>query len=160
MKKRLFLATCTLALVSCADAGEAPADQPESTEAAPAETPAATSGGADSPAPGAEDKQAADAIPNRFIGVWDYIKGTCDPASDMRLEIDRHEFGFYESRGKVTAVRNEGEATVVDLDMSGEGETWQQTLRLVLKDDGTRLHITEPQDESDEDDYPRRRCPA
>jgi hypothetical protein len=78
----------------------------------------------------------------------------------MRLEIGQAEFGFYESRGKVTGIRNEGEATIVDLDMSGEGETWTQSLRLVLKEDGTRLHVTEPQKESDEDDYPRRRCPA
>nr|WP_137677687.1 hypothetical protein [Parerythrobacter lutipelagi] len=99
-------------------------------------------------------------VPNRFIGVWDYIKGTCDPASDMRLEIGQTEFGFYESVGQLAGVRHEGEAIVVDLDMAGEGETWTESLRLVLKDEGTRLHVTEPQAESDVDEYPRRRCPA
>ena len=62
--------------------------------------------------------------------------------------------------GEVKAVRNEGEATVVDLAMEGEGETWDQSLRLVLKDNGDRLHVTEPSSSSDTDDFPRKRCPA
>ena len=99
-------------------------------------------------------------IPERFIGVWDYIEGTCDPASDMRLAIGQDRFEFYESVGEVKAVRNQGETTVVDLAMEGEGETWEESLRLVLKDDGERLHVTEPVNASDTDDYPRKRCPA
>lgn len=99
-------------------------------------------------------------IPERFIGVWDYEKGTCDPASDMRLAIGQDRFEFYESVGEVKAVRNEGDATVVDLAMEGEGETWDQSLRLVVKDNGERLHVTEPVNASDTDDYPRKRCPA
>lgn len=99
-------------------------------------------------------------IPERFIGVWDYIEGTCDPASDMRLAIGQDRFEFYESVGEVKAVRNQGETTVVDLAMEGEGETWEESLRLVLKDEGERLHVTEPVNASDTDDYPRKRCPA
>lgn len=104
--------------------------------------------------------EAAATIPNTLIGVWDYEQGTCDPASDMRLEIGPQDFKFYESFGTVTDVRTEGGATIVDLAMEGEGESWEQSLRLVLKAEGTRLHITEPQKDSDVDEYPRRRCPA
>lgn len=104
--------------------------------------------------------EAAATIPNTLIGVWDYENGTCDPASDMRLEIGSDEFRFYESVGSVKDVRSEGDATIVDLAMEGEGETWEQSLRLVLKAEGTRLHVTEPQKDSDVDEYPRRRCPA
>lgn len=99
-------------------------------------------------------------IPADFLGVWDYEKGTCDPGSDMRLDIGQDRFEFYESVGAVKAVRTEGEATVVDLAMEGEGETWEQSLRLVLKDGGERLHVTEPGNASDTDAYPRKRCPA
>ena len=99
-------------------------------------------------------------MPNTLIGAWDYEKGTCDPSSDMRLEIDTKQLRFYESLGQITAVRSDGVATIVDLAMEGEGESWTETLRFVLKDGGTRLHITEPQTEGDVDEYPRRRCPA
>jgi hypothetical protein len=44
--------------------------------------------------------------------------------------------------------------------MEGEGETWDQSLRLILKDNGERLHVTEPSGSSDTDDFPRKRCPA
>ena len=145
---------------ACSNATSEPEPQQETADPPvemPTDSRAQTASPANQPA---EAKISPDAIPNRFIGVWDYIKGTCDPASDMRLEIGQAEFGFYESHGRVTGIRNEGEATIVDLDMSGEGETWTESLRLVLKEDGTRLHVTEPQKESDEDDYPRRRCPA
>ena len=99
-------------------------------------------------------------MPNILIGAWDYEKGTCDPGSDMRLEIDTRQLRFYESLGQVTAVRPDGVATIVDLAMEGEGESWTETLRFVLKDGGTRLHVTEPQTQGDVDEYPRRRCPA
>lgn len=155
-----LIAVAAFLPAACSDETAPPAGQPGTAETAATGTPAKPAQVDDSASRMADGKEDSDAIPNRFIGVWDYIKGTCDPASDMRLEIGQAEFGFYESHGRVTGIRNEGEATIVDLDMSGEGETWTQSLRLVLKEDGTRLHVTEPQKESDEDDYPRRRCPA
>ena len=125
-----------------------------------AETPTREQEQASAPAAAPASDPAPSEIPAGFIGVWDYEKGTCDPAPDMRLAIGQDRFEFYESVGEVKAVRNEGEATVVDLAMEGEGETWDQSLRLVLKDSGERLHVTEPVNTSDTDDYPRKRCPA
>lgn len=148
-RRYLAAAALVLALAAC---GSEPAEQPPPAPPT-AEAPAAPEGPA-----GATAETAL--IPERFLGVWDYEKGSCDPASDMRLAIGQDRFEFYESVGEVTAVRNEGEATVVDLAMAGEGETWAQTLRLVLKDGGERLHVTEPASASDTDDYPRKRCPA
>ncbi|MCL4671751.1 MAG: hypothetical protein KJZ64_02180 [Sphingomonadaceae bacterium] len=142
-----------LALAAC---GSEPEPQPAPVEAVDA-NPATVEREADTPASTIPETTQ---IPERFIGVWDYVKGTCDPASDMRLAIGQDRFEFYESVGEVKAVRNEGEATVVDLAMEGEGETWDLPLRLVLKDGGERLHVTEPVNASDTDDYPRKRCPA
>ena len=144
MHKLSPLLVVVLAVSACSEA-ETPTREQEQTPA-PAAAPASD------PAPSA--------IPAGFIGVWDYEKGTCDPASDMRLVIGQDRFEFYESVGEVKAVRNEGETTVVDLAMEGEGETWDQSLRLVLKDNDERLHVTEPSSSSDTDYFPRKWCPA
>ena len=131
------------------------------SESAPQPAPSEKSGPAPvAPATPAAPTTAPNTIPADFLGVWDYEKGSCDPGSDMRLDIGQDRFEFYESVGAVKAVRTEGEATVVDLAMEGEGETWEQSLRLVLKNGGDRLHVTEPGNASDTDAYPRKRCPA
>ena len=155
MLRRTLPVVAAVALAACSGGREVPPETPAEQEVPSL---AASENGA--PGENTATASAENAIPDRFIGVWDYIRGTCDPASDMRLEIEEDEFGFYESTGKVTNVQTEGAAVIVDLDMAGEGETWTQSLRLVLTDDGTRLLVTEPQSASDKDDYPRRRCPA
>lgn len=148
-----YFATASLALaLALAACGNEPVEQP-----APA-TPTAQAPASAEATAGAITETTL--IPDSVIGVWDYEKGTCDPASDMRLAIGQDRFEFYESVGEVKAVRREGEATVVDLAMAGEGETWDQSLRLVLRDGGERLQVTEPGSASDTDDYPRKRCPA
>lgn len=158
--KRAFWIILPLALAACDNGSQAPdAALGAATDAAiPVEPDGGIGDGAmplpDAPAP------EGPTIPNILIGAWDYEKGTCDPASDMRIEVDRTELRFYESVGQVLAVRREGDATIVDLAMEGEGERWNETLRLALKNDGTRLHVTEPQAASEVDDYPRRRCPV
>ena len=110
-----------------------------------------------------DDIQAVldDRIPTRFHGVWDYVGGSCDPASDMRMEISGSEILFYESIGIVTGVEPEGDAVIVSLAMEGEGETWEQDTRLVLVGEGDeqRLETSEAQ-KAHSDDYPQKRCPA
>lgn len=142
-----------LALAACGSEPEPPTAPLETDDATPAPVES-------QPEATASAIPETSLIPERFIGVWDYVKGTCDPASDMRLAIGQDRFEFYESVGEVKAVRNQGDTTVVDLAMEGEGEIWAQSLRLVLKDGGERLHVTEPVNTSDTDDYPRKRCPA
>lgn len=111
-----------------------------------------------------EDAAALSAgmIPARFQGVWDYEGGTCDPASDMRMEISGDEILFYESIGRVTGVKAEGDDVVVSFDMEGEGETWQQATRFSLVGEGEalRLHASDGEASKQTDEYPSKRCPS
>ncbi|HAN88805.1 MAG TPA: hypothetical protein DCQ48_05640, partial [Erythrobacter sp.] len=79
-------------------------------------------------------------IPAAFRGVWDYVEGSCDPASDLRVEIGPETMQFYESFGEVTRIEVAGpQDIVVSLAMEGEGETWEMARRFTLSDDGRRL---------------------
>ena len=98
-------------------------------------------------------------IPVRFLGVWDYFGGTCNPASDLRLEIKPRRITFYESVGDVAGVGQDGDAAVADLVMEGEGEEWIQSTRLQLSENGERLLVTDATKPDLTDDYPRKRCP-
>lgn len=102
----------------------------------------------------------ADIIPSRFQGVWDYEDGTCVAESDLRMHIKAREITFYESYGTVSGVRQEGDDAIVDLAMEGEGETWEQSLRLSLVAEGEdlRLHTSDPTKPKEPDDLPRKRC--
>ena len=123
-----------LALAACGSADErtdADTLAPETSSAAP--EPVA-----------ADDAQASlTAIPEDYRGVWDIPSSNGDPASDLRLDIRANEIEFYESLGEVTAIERDGDGIVVDLAMSGEGETWTVRNRLVLTDDGEALTIHE-----------------
>ena len=71
---------------------------------------------------------------------WDYVEGSCDPASDMRVEIGPKTMQFYESHGDVTGVEvGSPQDIVVSLAMEGEGETWDMARRFTLSDDGRTL---------------------
>ncbi|MGB3710539.1 MAG: hypothetical protein WA985_02505 [Erythrobacter sp.] len=100
---------------------------------------------------------AAGGIPRRFHGVWDYAQGTCDPASDLRVEIEDDRITFYESLGEVdeVTVRSASEVAV-ELDMEGEGESWENTLLLTLSDDGETL--TPRNADGSDNPMPRTRC--
>ncbi len=116
--------------------------------------------GAGPPPLPSEEAIAADLIPAEFHGVWDYEGGTCDPASDLRMEISGAEILFYEAIGRVNAVTAGGGAINVTLDMEGEGETWEQKTRLLLSDDGERLETSDGDAPRTTDEYPSKRCPA
>lgn len=158
MKPAMFLAlsvsVATLALAACSgEPGEA--DQ-SATVATPAErvipaehdTPAVNS-----------TPQAMETIPEQFLGIWDFVDGTCDPASDLRMDIRPAEIEFYESIGKVTSVTLENPQTaVVALDMTGEGERWQITNRFVLSDGDAILTPLEAEGDPEYEPLPRKRC--
>lgn len=158
------LAVC-LALAACGDRDGA--DQ-AAGETSPAATqtpiPVEPDGGIGDGAgpPGDAAAISAGRIPQRFQGVWDYEGGTCDPASDMRMEISASEILFYESIGLVKAVKPAGDAIVVTLAMEGEGETWEQVTRFALSGSGSdrRLHATEADEPQSVDEYPSKSCPS
>ncbi|WP_157093062.1 hypothetical protein [Paraurantiacibacter namhicola] len=169
--KVLLIAMSSLALVAC-QSGDSPEPTPSETMM-PVEPDGGIGDGA-TPLPELLAEQAADGvaddaitdpdlakgeIPARFRGVWDYIEGTCDPASDMRMDISAREVRFYESDGQVTSTGQDGDAAIVDLAMSGEGEEWFQSTRLQLSENGDRLFVTDATKENLTDDYPRKRCP-
>lgn len=99
-------------------------------------------------------------IPARYLGVWDYVGGTCSPDSDMRMEIAPRQITFYESIGMVAGIGQDGDDAIADLAMEGEGETWVNSLRLSLVEvDGeTQLHTSDATKSKVVDEYPRKKC--
>lgn len=147
-----------LGIAACGSEAEAPAEV--ATPAAENVSTVAEDGG-DTVADPVDDA-LANRIPTRFQGVWDYVGGKCDPASDLRMEISGSEILFYESIGQVTGVSGEGDEIVVTLAMEGEGETWEQATRLALVGEGSdqRLETTDGELPRTVDEYPSKRCPA
>ncbi len=148
---RSALPLALLALTACGDPVD---DKPETEETmVPVEPDDGIGDGAGPP--GAVENAA---IPMSFLGVWDYVEGACDPASDMRLEISENRMQFYESVGTVSEVREDDGTTYVDLAMTGEGESWTTTLGLRLVDAGTGLIVISPEAPGDAEKYLRKRC--
>jgi hypothetical protein len=156
--RRLPLIALTLLLPACDSRVDPAPDTPAETPI-PGEPGGGISDGADSPL---DPAIAAGEIPARFHGVWDALTGTCDPASDMRVEITARRIEYYESVGDVSGVGSEGDDAIADLVMEGEGETWVQPARLSLETlpDGERLRISDALKPESPDDPLRKRCPA
>lgn len=141
------LLTC-LSLAACEQAPRSPAPT--------ASAPAAATPAAPSPA----TPETPDTVPAAFLGVWDYEKGSCNPASDLRIEIGPKAVEFYEARGEITGVTVESPAAIVlSLAMAGEGETWTMRTRYTLTDDGLRLIPTSADGEDRGEPMPLTRCP-
>lgn len=120
-----------LVLAACSQGEPAPAET-----AAPAGAPTAASS-----TPAAAPQIAV--IPEPFQGIWDFVEGSCDPASDMRTEVAERGITFYESHGAVTALTAESpERIKVELAMQGEGEKWTMTRTFTLSAGGTILTPT------------------
>ncbi|BDI61902.1 hypothetical protein MACH05_24620 [Qipengyuania nanhaisediminis] len=153
-----------LAAFALAACGSEPATN--APEPAPVETaiPVEPDGGIGDGAgpPDRLDTALANRIPTRFHGVWDHVEGSCDAASDLRMEISGNEILFYESIGTVTGAAPDGDAVIVTLAMEGEGETWEQKTRLALVGEGEsqRLETSDGDLPRTPDDYPSKRCPA
>lgn len=144
----LPLALAALALTACQQ--PAPTAERDVSPSAPA-SPTASATPIASPT-------AATAIPQQFRGVWDAVGGSCNPASDLRLEIGAVSIEFYESLGAVTGVTVESpDSILVDLAMEGEGERWERTNRYVLSADGATLTPSEVGGPSTAA-IPRKRC--
>lgn len=141
-----IVSIAALALLACSQGEDAtPPEAGKTTEA---------------PAPAPSSPAAVQTVPAAFLGVWDYVKGTCDPASDLRIEIKPAAIEFYESHGDITRIAVESpEAVVLDLAMEGEGEKWTMQRRLTLSNDGEMLTPTGIEDDGFEP-MPLKRCPS
>jgi hypothetical protein len=158
MKHVIALAAVSLTIAAC---GSTPESETPTEAVAESPIPVEPEGGIGGGA-GPPDTPIANTIPARFHGVWDYVQGTCDPASDMRMEISGTEIIYYESAGTITGTRTEGDAVIVTLAMEGEGETWQQETRFMLTGEGAdqRLETSDGEGPRTVDEYPRKRCAA
>ena len=136
----LFTATLPLLLAACSA---------EPDEPAPSASPSASG----QPAV----PLAMASIPQPWHGIWDWTGGSCDPASDMRLEIAPNAIRFYESTGRVVKAELVGATLAVDLAMSGEGEEWQQRTMLTLA--GPDELVSEMPAPSGDGRLRYRRCP-
>ncbi|WP_271438179.1 hypothetical protein [Pontixanthobacter luteolus] len=156
MRRRLIPLAMVALLAACDRGGEPtePVTTIEPDQAIPVEP----DGGIGDGAPPLDE--LAGNIPARFQGVWDYVGGTCNPASDMRTEIKPRQILYYESLGLVAGVGSEGSDALVDLVMEGEGEQWVQVSRLSLSADGKTLSVSDGTKPKVKDEYPRKRCPA
>jgi hypothetical protein len=145
---RLIPLFASMTLAACSQGEPGPAIA-ESTE--PSETPSqAAARPTAAPTP-------ALLIPDRFHGIWDYVKGSCDPASDMRTEIAERGITFYESHGAVTALTIDSpERITVELAMQGEGERWTMTRTFTLSQGDTTLTPTGGGDTGEP--MPLKRC--
>ena len=143
--RRAILQLAFVALAACSQSEPSPT---ETASAAPAGTATPTA-----PAP-----QVA-VVPDRFQGIWDAETGTCDPASDLRVEISERGITFYESHGAVTAIAVESpDIVIVDLAMEGEGEKWTLRRRFTLSN-GDRTLTPAAVDESEQfEPMPLKRC--
>ena len=111
------------------------------------------------PVPPMKQLGAAQAIPERFTGVWDFGDGTCDRQSDLRLNVGSRRIQFYASTGQVNGFEQvNADTIVVNLDMTGEGETWQDRMRLSLENGGRVLVTQDQTGYGEEQPLRRKRC--
>ncbi|HSJ78943.1 MAG TPA: hypothetical protein VK913_09455 [Erythrobacter sp.] len=144
--RALPLIALTLLLAAC----DQPTGTPEAGGDAAASAEPATSGNA-----------PANVIPARFHGVWDAETGSCDPASDLRMEIAADTITFYESEGTVRGVTGaQAGPTKVELAMEGEGETWGMAMSLDVSGTGANERLTTRHEDSQDEPLTRKRCPA
>lgn len=144
------------------DPSKGNANQPQAQT--PSEKPSIKAGTED-PAPD-NDVAPADAnatpasIPQKFLGVWDATSGTCSRESDLRLEISPQQLVFYESLGQVDRVTITGEGSIeIVLAMEGEGESWEETMRIKTAANGNQIATSYPSISSDSQPLLRKRCP-
>ena len=143
--RRFIVPLAALTLAACGQGEPAPAETAAAAEAPAAPVPAPT-------------PVAAALVPDRFHGIWDAETGSCDPTSDMRVEIAERGITFYESHGAVTAVAVESpEAIVADLAMQGEGEKWTMRRRFTLSN-GDRTLTPEAVGDKQFEPMPLKRC--
>ena len=135
----LLAPVLTFMLAACGSETAPPPAAPASAEVVTADT----EGTPGDVAPAAPSAAILTAIPAAFHGVWDAESGSCEPASDMRLEISTRTIGFYESEGKVITVTPQADGSAaVELAMTGEGESWNMGVVLSVRGDGDGRRLT------------------
>lgn len=137
-----MIALAALLATACAapDDGTADTAPAASTPApAPAPSPEPLPGPDPAPDPGIP---ASTTLPVEFHGTWAATAEACS-GDVTHLVVEASRIEFYESVGEVLAVRQGSEDGIeVDLRLSGEGDTWEETYGFRLSDDGQALTDT------------------
>lgn len=102
--------------------------------------------------------QASRTVPAAFLGEWNMRRKDCGGhLNDSRLVIRAQELELHESSGEVVSAAVSGDTLTVKARMSGEGETWDETYRFRIFEDGrVLLQLLSPDNES----VKRLRCPG
>ncbi len=157
MRPLLCLLPLAIGLAACQPE---PDQTGEDVAATPTAIPVEPDGGTGAGAPPLAEVQAT-TIPEKYRGTWDADAGSCDAASDMRMEIGAQGIDFYESHGDVTAVKPGGkDGIIVSLAMEGEGEEWNIERRLDLSADGKILSTSDAGAPPDQKPLSLKRCKA
>lgn len=103
----------------------------------------ATAGNMANEGPAADADIAAIRIPAPIRGRWGLVQADCvSTHGDAKglLEISANELVFYESRGKLTTLREREPTRIIgDFAFSGEGLNWQRRILLEVQDGGQAL---------------------
>ena len=80
-------------------------------------------------------------VPAAFLGEWNEDLSACGTGNnDTRLRIEPGRMRFYESDGEVTKIATPNSRTLkATLSLVGEGQTWTDTVTLVLSRSGDDL---------------------
>lgn len=82
------------------------------------------------------------ALPAIFLGRWDANAQACAVGTEMKLTVEPRRVAFYESGGRIESIKINGPNDIVaEVAMSGEGETWQKTMHMVVTEDSKTLTI-------------------
>ena len=111
------------------------------------------------PVPQQKAQAVVNEIPPSFVGRWGMTKADCDPDSMAvkgLLTITPDALKFWESKGRVQRIVHHSPYDIsLDLDLTGEGQSWTNTTRLTLDAATTVLIRTEA---GKPDHYRYQRC--
>lgn len=95
------------------------------------------------PAPIKRTPDRLDAIPDAFRGRW-AAEGNCGSFAQVAITVERDQIQFWESFAVPTYILRAGAREVsMELDFTGEGETWTDSTTLALTLDD-RLRRADP----------------
>jgi hypothetical protein len=148
--RRGFAALALVAAVAACHDGAKPTHQDNEAAAAIDNAIAANSTAAQLhglPVPQPTAHALAFQIPTSFVGRWGMTPGDCDPdgpAVKGLLTITDDSLKFWESKGNVQRIERRSPYDItLTLDMTGEGQSWTSTTRLVLDAAATQLVRTD-----------------
>lgn len=92
----------------------------------------------------------AKTVPATFLGEWNMRREDCGGhLNDSRLVISAQGLELHESSGEVVSTAVAGDTLTVKARMSGEGETWDETYRFRISEDGrVLLQLLSPDNQS------------